>query len=203
MSYIHTEKRAAPGAPLIFTFHGTGGDEHQFSDLAAHLIPEAGVVSPRGDVSEMGAARFFKRTGEGVYDMEDLTERVARMGAFLKAKVADAKPSRVIGMGYSNGANILAALSFEMPDLFDDLILMHPLIPWAPAPSAGLAGTRVLITAGQRDPICPAPSTQALAEYFTTQDSDVHLIWHDGGHELRQSEMDAVASFLHQQTVSA
>ncbi len=53
-------------------FHGTGGDENQFFGLAEQLLPEATIVSPRGDVSEYGAARFFRRTGEGVYDMEDL-----------------------------------------------------------------------------------------------------------------------------------
>ncbi|AXI45206.1 esterase [Sulfitobacter sp. SK012] len=203
MTYIHTEKRAVPGAPLIFTFHGTGGDEHQFSGLAAQLIPEAGVVSPRGDVSEMGAARFFKRTGEGVYDMDDLAERVAKMGAFVQEMITDGKPSRVIGIGYSNGANILAALSFKKPDLFDDLILMHPLIPWAPKPQPSLAGKRVLITAGQRDPIGPAATTQKLADYYAAQGSATQLVWHEGGHDLRQSEIEAVASFLHPQSVSA
>lgn len=203
MTYIHNERRAAPGAPLIFTFHGTGGDEHQFSGLAEQLIPDAGVVSPRGDVSEMGAARFFKRTGEGVYDMDDLAERVAKMGDFVGAKVADATPSRVIGMGYSNGANILAALSFNQPDLFDDLILMHPLIPWTPTAQPGLAGKRVLITAGQRDPIGPAATTQKLSDYYAAQGGETKLIWHEGGHDLRQSEIEAVARFLRVQTVSA
>jgi phospholipase/carboxylesterase len=30
------------GAPLIFAFHGTGGDENQFFDLAKQLAPGAG-----------------------------------------------------------------------------------------------------------------------------------------------------------------
>lgn len=196
MFYIHTEKRAAPGAPLIFTFHGTGGDETQFSGLAAQLMPDAGVVSPRGDVSEMGAARFFKRTGEGVYDMDDLAQRIAKMETFLRAKINDARPCRVIGMGYSNGANILAALSFVQPDLFSDLILMHPLIPWTPAAQPMLAGKRVLITAGQHDPICPTATTQKLAGYYASQGSEVELAWHGGGHDLRPSEIEAVAKFL-------
>lgn len=73
--YTHAETNGAPGAPLIFTFHGTGGDETQFHGLARQLIAEAHVVSPRGDVSEHGMARYFRRTGEGVYDMDDLATR--------------------------------------------------------------------------------------------------------------------------------
>ena len=78
-SYIHFHQAPQADAPLVFTFHGTGGDEHQFPGLINRILPEAGIVSPRGDVSEYGAARFFKRTGEGVYDMADLAERTAKM----------------------------------------------------------------------------------------------------------------------------
>ena len=45
------------------------------------------------------------------------------------------QPSRVIGLGYSNGANILASVIFARPELFDDAVLMHPLIPWTPEPA--------------------------------------------------------------------
>ena len=76
------------GAPLIFAFHGTGGDENQFFDLARQLHPGAGIVSPRGDVSEGGAARFFRRTGEGVYDMDDLALRTQRMATFIAEEAA-------------------------------------------------------------------------------------------------------------------
>ncbi|RWI81584.1 MAG: alpha/beta hydrolase, partial [Mesorhizobium sp.] len=69
-------------------------------------------TSPRGDVSEHGAARFFRRTGEGVYDMDDLARATAKMAGFVKGHVEVAKPSAVFGLGYSNGANILASLVF-------------------------------------------------------------------------------------------
>jgi len=74
MGYI--AKRTEGGSTLAFTFHGTGGDESQFHGLAEQLLPGASVVSPRGDVTEMGALRYFRRTGEGVYDMVDLGRRI-------------------------------------------------------------------------------------------------------------------------------
>src|SRR5215207_9653702 len=114
-SYIHKALPGSPGGPLLFTFHGTGGDESQFLGLARELIPGATIVSPRGDVSEYGAARFFRRTGEGVYDMDDLARATGKMAAFVQAHVKAAKPSAVLGLGYSNGANILASLLFGEP----------------------------------------------------------------------------------------
>jgi phospholipase/carboxylesterase len=195
-TYKFREKAAQPGAPLVFTFHGTGGDENQLFGLAEPIWPQAGVISPRGDVSEHGASRFFRRKAEGLYDFEDLERRRLAMAGFVRSHILRAAPSRTIGLGYSNGANILAAVAFEEADLFDEVILMHPLIPWTPADNADLARLRVLITAGRRDPICPPSLTVKLADYFKRQGSSVTLEWHDGGHELRPSELAAVERFV-------
>lgn len=190
--YITRDTKGKPGAPLVFTFHGTGGDETQFHGLAEQLWPEAHVVSPRGDVSEHGMNRFFRRTSEGVYDMNDLAKRRAAMAGFVQSKITEAGATRVIALGYSNGANTAAAVAFEEPHLFTDVIAMHPLIPWALAPQPGLATTRWLITAGERDPICPAPLTRSLAAYLRAQGAIVAEHWHPGGHELVQSELSAI-----------
>ncbi|MEM6578373.1 MAG: alpha/beta hydrolase [Pseudomonadota bacterium] len=184
------------GMPLVFAFHGTGGDERQFFGLAQQLMPGAGVISPEGDVSEMGAARFFRRTGEGVYDMEDLARATGKMAAFIEAHTAGYPGSPVYGFGYSNGANILASVMMARPDLFDRAGLMHPLIPWAPDPVPGLAGKRVLITAGERDPICPLEMSHRLIHWFDAQDARVTTEIHDGGHELRQTELQALQDLL-------
>jgi phospholipase/carboxylesterase len=191
--YIYAEAPAtAPGRPLIFTFHGTGGNETQLLPLAQRVWPGSAIISPRGDVSEHGALRFFRRRAEGVYDVDDLRLRQKAMAGFVLAQKQRLSPTRTIGLGYSNGANILAAVAFATPDLFDELILMHPLIPWTPTDQPGLANTRVLITAGRRDPVCPAAQTVALEGYFQRQGADVSIEWHGGGHELRPSEVDAV-----------
>jgi phospholipase/carboxylesterase len=186
---------ADAGAPLFVVFHGTGGDENQFFDLAGELLPGARVVAPRGNVSEGGALRYFRRTGEGVYDMDDLHKRTAQMAEFVAARRAESSPRQVIGLGYSNGANILASVQFASPTLFDASILMHPLIPFTPA-LAEFSGRSVLITAGQRDPMAPGAMTQALHDYFAANGASVHLAWHPGGHELRQEELRATQDFL-------
>lgn len=195
-TYQFIERPAPAGAPLFFTFHGTGGDEQQFFELAQNLMPAAHIISVRGDVSEHGALRFFRRTGEGVYDMEDLALRTKAMAEFVAAHKLRTTATRVSGLGYSNGANILASVMFKAPTLFDDAVLMHPLIPWVPADQSGLVGKRVLITAGKRDPICPAALSERLGIYFEQQNAETKLLWHDGGHELRQTEVDAAKLFL-------
>lgn len=185
---------AAPegGGPLIFAFHGTGGDEHQFAGLAATLVPGAGVVAPRGDVPEQGGARFVRRVAEGGHDMEDLARRRDRMARYIDAMCETFGPRPLYGFGYSNGATLLASVVMARPDLFDRVALMHPLVTWELAPTPDLAGRKVLVTAGQHDPIAPWPQTQDLIGWLRAQDAETSTHVHDGGHELRQSEIAAL-----------
>ncbi len=190
--YVHRLKAGAPGRPILFTLHGTGGDENQFFDFAARLLPEATIVSPRGDVSEYGAARFFRRTGEGVYDMADLARATDKLAAYVTDLKEQYQASEVYGLGFSNGANILANVIIEKGDLFDRSALLHPLIPFQPDDNARIAGRKILITAGERDPICPPALTQALIGYFERQKAEVTAEWHSGGHDIRQNEVEAI-----------
>jgi phospholipase/carboxylesterase len=194
--YKFAEDSGEAGRPLVFAFHGTGGDEHQLRGLAADLVPGATIIAPRGDVSEHGAARFFRRTGEGIYDMADLAARTTRMARFIRAHRARVGAPATLGIGYSNGANILASVLFAHPELFDAAVLMHPLIPFTPPPQPGLGDRRVLITAGRRDPIAPVALTEALARYLDAQGAVTLLDWHEGGHDLRAAEIAAATAFL-------
>ena len=103
--------------------------------------------------------------------------------------------SAILGLGFSNGANILANVLIEK-GLFDASALMHPLIPFQPKANTGLAGRKVLITAGERDPISPVPVTKALADYYERQNADVTTVWHPGGHEIRPNEVDAIKALF-------
>ena len=102
----------------------------------------------------------------------------------------------MIGLGFSNGANILANILIEKGKLFDKAVLMHPLIPFKPRDNPDLKGTQVLITAGRTDPIGPERVTQALHDYLAGQGADVTVDWHNGGHEIRKNEVEAVQRFL-------
>ena len=190
-AYIHKQLPGSPGGPLLFVFHGTGADENQLLSLGRDLAPQATIVSPRGDVSEHGAARFFRRTGEGVYDMDDLARATDKMVGFVKAHIEATKPSSVLGLGYSNGANILASVVFAAPAVFDATVLMHPLIPFEPDVKGSLAGRHILVTAGRRDPICPPNLTTRLEAYLRADGADVTVEWHEGGHEVRPNEIEA------------
>jgi phospholipase/carboxylesterase len=190
-SYVHVTEPGAANGPLLFAFHGTGGN----LPLARQVLPDATIVSPRGDVSEQGASRFFRSPAKAFMTWMTAV-RTAKMAAFVRAHSQEKKPPATIGLGYSNGANILASTLFSDPGLFDAVVLMHPLIPFKPESTGSLSNVSVLITAGRRDPICPPDLTLRLEAYLKAMGANVAIEWHDGGHELRQNEIDAAAKFL-------
>jgi phospholipase/carboxylesterase len=206
MSLDTYQHRFVPGengsGRTLVLLHGTGGDEQSFLALGRALMAEdaaaPAMLSLRGNVSESGMNRFFRRLSEGVYDMDDLARRTAELGAFLKAAAEHyERPQRgFVGVGYSNGANILANLLFTAPAAVGAAVLMHPLIPFTPDPQPGLSGKPVFVSAGENDPITPFAGTQVLLEWLGRQGAQVGAAVHRGGHEVRPEEVEAVKAWL-------
>ena len=72
----------ATAGPLLL-LHGTGGDERDLLELGRTLSPGSALLSPRGDVSEHGARRFFARLAEGVFDPAEVTRRTQALADFM------------------------------------------------------------------------------------------------------------------------
>ena len=197
--YVHLfEAGEEDEARTLVLLHGTGGDERDMLGLGCAVWPGAAMLSLRGDVSEGGALRFFRRRAEGVYDMADLARATAKLDAFLVRALAEhgRDPAKAVGIGYSNGANALASLMFRAPRRLGGWALLHPLIPFEPEIAPEMAGAPVLVTAGERDPIGPAPLTRALTERLRNAGAAVMEHWHAGEHELRDSEVTALTEWL-------
>src|SRR3989338_2590494 len=121
-------------ARTLLLLHGTGGNERDMLPLGEQLDPEASLLSPRGNVSENGIARFFSRLAEGVFDREDLAHRTEELAGFVDAARKKHGIDELIGVGYSNGANILLHLICLHPTLLHAAALLRPM-------SAGLPDT--------------------------------------------------------------
>lgn len=192
--------RFVPGdrSPALLALHGTGGDEADLLPLAAHVAPGAAVLSPRGRVLEQGMARFFRRVSPGVFDEEDLIARAAELSAWVEGArrhhgLAD-RP--LIGLGFSNGANMAAALLLCHPGVLAGAVLLSPMPPLRQPPAVGLAGVRVFIGAGRRDPMAPPAMVERLRDQLTERGAVVEVHWHDRGHELTPGEVEGAAAWV-------
>ncbi|GKW45590.1 alpha/beta hydrolase [Planococcus sp. NCCP-2050] len=179
--------------PTFLLLHGTGGNENDLLPLANHVDPEASVLSIRGNVSENGMPRFFKRLAEGVFDMEDLKARTEELNEFISKAAKDHGFDRknVIAIGYSNGANIAANLLFTYSDALKGAILHHPMVPNRETELPDLTGVPVFISAGTNDPICPSEESTDLERLLKNAGAEVHLHWENYGHQLTMPEVEA------------
>src|SRR5699024_578163 len=82
--------------------------ENDLLPVAEVLDAEATILSIRGNVSENGMNRYFKRHGEGQYDVEDLMRRGQELYQFIEEKAEEYGFSLedAIYLGFSNGSNI-------------------------------------------------------------------------------------------------
>jgi len=199
MTYHYAEVAAPKGASLLFLLHGTGGDENDLLELGRMVLPNAHLISPRGDVSEGGAPRFFKRLGMGVYDMADLARATDKLASFLDAKSAEIQPPAVYALGYSNGANIAGGLLLLRPETLSGAALLRPMVPLVPPTMPNLSGKSVLIAAGRQDPIVSAEEAGTLATLLQGAGAAVTTSFEDAGHGLTQQTVETTRRWLSNQ----
>src|SRR5712692_4022787 len=182
----------------LLLLHGTGGDENDMVSLGRQLAPDAALLSPRGKVLENGLPRFFRRLSEGIFDEEDLKLRARELADFVReaSSVYGLDGNSVVGVGYSNGANIAAALHLLFPRILKGSVLFRPMVPLVPDPLPDLYGVRVFIASGLRDPIVPKQESERLATLLREARADVTLEWERAGHELIKEEVALAGQWL-------
>ena len=192
LGFVHRFIPGAPDRPVLLLLHGTGGDENDLLPLGEMLVPGAARLSPRGKVLENGMPRFFRRLAEGVFDLDDLRRRTHELADFVEAarEAYGLGERRPIAVGFSNGANIAAAMLLLRPGVLGGALLIRPMVPLVPDPLPDLRGVAVQINAGQVDPLVPGPQTEALAKLLGDAGASVELRWISGGHALTREDLD-------------
>jgi phospholipase/carboxylesterase len=187
-----------PGLPPLLLLHGTGGNEDDLLPLGERLLPGAARLSPRGRVLEHGMPRFFRRLAEGVFDLDDLRQRTIELAEFVTEARAtyDLGPLPPVAVGFSNGANIAAAMLLLRPGTLGGAFLMRPMVPLVPDPLPALSGVRVQINAGTADPIVTPAQSEALAELLRRAGAAVTIDWIRGSHGLSPQDLEIGARFL-------
>jgi phospholipase/carboxylesterase len=188
-----------PGRAPLLLLHGTGGDETDLLPLGQAVAPGAALLSPRGQVLEHGAPRFFRRLAEGVFDEADLRRRVDDLAAFVAQARRDHDLPAPVALGFSNGANIAAAMLLLKPEVLAGAALVRAMVPLADPPVADLAGRPVLILSGAMDPIVPAANAATLARQLQAAGARLHHRILPAGHGLGQADLAALREWFARQ----
>ncbi|MEP7176633.1 MAG: alpha/beta hydrolase [Gemmatimonadales bacterium] len=190
--------------PPLLLLHGTGGTEEDLLPLAERLLPGAAMLSPRGKVLENGMPRFFRRLAEGVFDLDDLRQRTHELADFVieSRRTYDLGDVPPVAVGFSNGANIAAAMLLLRPVTLGGALLLRPMVPLEPDPLPTLDGVPVQVNAGLVDPIVTSVQSEDLADLLRRAGARVSLEWIRGGHGLTPADVEVGTRFLSDQTGS-
>lgn len=198
MTLEHKYVEGSPDAPLLLLLHGTGGSPDDLLGLARELSPDSAVLAPAGPVSEYGAARWFRRLAEGVFDHEDVVKRANQLADF----VVEARERyglgdrRLVAVGFSNGANIAAAVTLLRPEVVREAALFAAMSPVPEPPTHDLSATRVFLANGERDPMAPLASTEELIRLLRERGADVVTQRHPGGHQITVDGVEAAKKWI-------
>ena len=197
LSFIHRFDKAADMAarPLLL-LHGTGGDENDLVPLGRMIAPDAPLLSPRGKVLENGSPRFFRRFAEGNFDEEDVRFRAHELADFVVAARKHYDIAAPIALGYSNGANIAAAILLLRPRVLAGAILLRATLPLSQPAPTDLTGVPVLINSGARDPMMSPQGSASLARELQQDGAVVEHRTLPTGHELSQTDVSLAKQWL-------
>ena len=197
--YQHIYQPAtAPGLPTILALHGTGGNERDLLGLTNAIAPGCAILSPRGNVSERGMPRFFRRFAEGVFDLEDVQKRAGELAEFVASAATHYgfAANNVYALGYSNGANIAVATLLLHPHTLRGGILLRSQCVYTPDVLPRLAGKGIFLSAGEHDPLIPAAQSTALYTLLQNAGASITMAWQPTHHGLIQSDVEMAAGWF-------
>lgn len=197
LSFAHrfepgTDRNSVP----VLLLHGTGGDENDLISLGRMVAPEASLISPRGKVSEGGMPRFFRRLAEGIFDEDDVRRRAHELADFVAEARKAYGLAAPVALGFSNGANIAAAILLLRPEALTGAVLIRAMVPLSQPPAVDLTGKPVLILSGSMDPIVPTDNARQLAAQLRDRGALVQHQTLPAGHGLSQADVALARAFL-------
>lgn len=200
LHFIHRFHRPEdPDGSTIVLLHGTGGNETDLMPLAHRIAPRATLLGVRGRSTEEGINRWFRRYDAVTYDQADVRAEAEAFAGFIDeaARAYGLDPEALVYLGYSNGANLLGAVLQLHPGLIGRAVLIRAVqvLEAPPALDAqALAGSRVLMLTGARDPF--ARMAPALERALQGGGAALEARTVDAGHELRPEDVSLAGEWL-------
>lgn len=189
---------------LVILLHESGGNEKSLVPLARKIWPDATLLGIRGRVVQDGGTRWYKRITAVKFDQDDVKFEADAFSRFL-GKLSEQKSldlSKAVFVGYSNGANLLAASMMMHPDMVKQAVLMRSMPVLDQMPKADLSKTRVLTITGDKDKLyAPFASELSAALKMRGAMLDAKII--DAGHMLNETDAGIIKKWIRGGVVEA
>ncbi|HEY2736672.1 MAG TPA: hypothetical protein VGI70_21880 [Polyangiales bacterium] len=208
--------------PVVILMHGYGAGGDDLVPLARVLkvAPEVRFVFPAAPLAPAELAMFGGRAWWPI-DIEAMQRRAAagqaerrahetppglaearsRVSALLDAVQRELSVSgqRIVLGGFSQGAMLACDVALHLATPLAGLALLSTTLiaqdEWLPL-MAARRDLPVLLTHGVQDPILPQRQAEALRDLFRAAGMNVSWLEFQGGHELPESVLRALSTFI-------
>ena len=190
LGFVHRfEPATQGGAPALLLLHGSGGDETSLLAMGRAIAPGAALLSLRGNATDHGAPRFYARPGNRPGDDQEIRLRTNELAAFARSASLRYKLTKLILVGFSNGANMAVHLLLHSDMQWSGAILMRGMAGESASPLNSLSSTPVLILSGIADPLVQFDQANELADQLRQAGAQVTMHWEETGHNLSQGDI--------------
>lgn len=204
LSFTHRfEPAQREDVPPLLLLHGTGGNEDDLLPLGRMIAPDAALLSPRGKVLESGMLRFFRRVSAGVFDEDDVRRNADDLADFVQQAYKAYDLVAPVALGYSNGANVAAAILLLRPNVLAGAVLLRATLPLSLPSRPEINGMSVLILSGATDALISLDEAKRLATKLTEAGANVTHRTLPVGHELSQADVSLARKWLDEQSAGA
>jgi len=197
LPFIHRFNRPDnPDGTTLVLLHGTGGNEADLMPIARRIAPRATLLGVRGRATEEGTNRWFRRFDATTFDQADIRSEAEAFTAFVEGAVVGygLNADKLAFLGYSNGANFLAAVMQLHPGVVRRAVLLRSIRALDNPPAADLSGTSVLVLNGRDDGL--TRNAPAVADALKARGANVETRDLIAGHELTVADVTEAAEWL-------
>ncbi|MBD2751242.1 VOC family protein [Microvirga sp. BT688] len=199
LPFIHRFNRPEdPDGTTLVLLHGSGGHEADLMPIARRIAPRATLLGVRGRATEEGTNRWFRRLDATSFDQADIRSEAEAFSAFVEGAIASygLDANKLAFVGYSNGANFLAAVMQLYPNVARRAVLLRGIQALEDPPATDLSGTSLLMLNGRDDPF--AQNRTVLADDLRTRGAKVEPRELPADHELSASDVTEAAAWIEQ-----
>jgi phospholipase/carboxylesterase len=197
LPFIHRFNRPKePDGTTLVLLHGTGGNEADLMPIARRIAPRSTLLGVRGRATEEGTNRWFRRLDAATFDQADVRSEAEAFAAFVEGALTGygLDADNLVFLGYSNGANFLAAVIQLYPGLVRRAVLLRGLQALENPPAGDLSDTNVLVISGRGDPY--AIHVAELANFLTALGARVDFRELPTGHELSGADVIGASEWI-------
>ena len=182
---------------VFVLLHGTGGNEFDLIQLARYIDPNAARLGIRGNISEHGMNRFFKRLAVGIFDEQSIEEESIILYKFIleASEKYQFELDQVIVLGFSNGANIVQGILSRYDQAFKHMILLSPVLLEPTKNFKDIKDANVFISSSREDPYATFEDLKLLEDKFKSSKVNLDFYWHSFGHTINVDILEAVKKF--------